>query len=104
MTANSEPLEVRDNPAAQRFEVQLDQHLAIAEYRRSPGVITFIHTEVPAAFRGRGVAGLLVEAALDQAAARGDEVVPLCSFVAAYIAQRPRYQTLVPARYQHLLR
>ena len=103
MPATDEGLEIRDDPEAQRFEARLGEYLAVAAYRRAPGVVEFTHTEVPPAIRGRGVAGRLVRAALDQARERGDAVVPLCSYVAWYIGQHPQYRELVPPRHRHLL-
>ncbi|AGP30420.1 hypothetical protein A606_03855 [Corynebacterium terpenotabidum Y-11] len=47
----------------------------------------FHHTFVGEDFGGRGLAGLLVAAALDDARAAGREVVPMCSFVARWIAK-----------------
>lgn len=94
---------IRDNPDAQRFEAQLGEHLAKAEYRRSPGVITFTHTEVPAELQGHGVANKLIQAALDQSRAEGLAVIPLCPFVAAFIRRHPAYRDLVPERYRRLV-
>ena len=48
--------EVRDNPAAHRFELVVDRHLAFSEYTLEGDVITFTHTLVPPAIEGRGVA------------------------------------------------
>ena len=41
------PATVRDNPDRHRYELEVDGHVAFAEYRLAAGVITFIHTEVP---------------------------------------------------------
>ncbi|NVO17110.1 MAG: N-acetyltransferase [Rhodoplanes sp.] len=80
---------VRDNPALSRFELGTGDDLAVAAYRMSGDTITFTHTEVPPALRGGGLASRLVRGALDQARARGLRIVPLCSFVAAYVARHP---------------
>jgi hypothetical protein len=45
---------VRDNAALKRFELDIDGHQAVAYYRLTPEVITFIHTEVPPALSGQG--------------------------------------------------
>jgi len=48
--------EVRNKAELNRFELEVEGHLAVAYYRPSPGVITFTHTEVPSELGGRGVA------------------------------------------------
>lgn len=87
---------VRDNSALSRFELGTGDDLAVAAYRMSGDTITFTHTEVPPALRGSGIASRLVCGALDSARARGLRIVPLCSFVAGYVARHPEYRE--PAR------
>ena len=67
MTAN----QVRDNPSRQRFELEIDGHTAVAHYALDSGVITFMHTEVPAELGGRGIGSQLARGALEQARSRG---------------------------------
>jgi len=86
---------VRNNAAQNRYELEVDGHLAIAEYRLRPGRISFTHTEVPDALEGRGIGSKLVRAALDDARARGLKVVPLCPFVKRYIDKHPDYRDLL---------
>lgn len=54
-----------------------------------------IHTEVPEALEGRGIAGRIVRFALDDVRARGLKAVPRCPYVAGYISRHPEYQDLV---------
>ncbi|HVY56248.1 MAG TPA: GNAT family N-acetyltransferase [Xanthobacteraceae bacterium] len=86
---------VRDNPILRRFELDADGHTAVAYYQRSPGVITFTHTEVPPELSGRGIGSALARGALDAVRAEGLKVVPKCPFISAYIAKHPEYQDLV---------
>jgi predicted GNAT family acetyltransferase len=44
---------------------------------------------------GKGIASRLVKGALDDARRQGLKVVPLCSFVAAYIDRHPEEQDLL---------
>lgn len=87
--------EVKDNPEKHQFELIVDGHIALAAYRLKPGVITFTHTEVPAALGGRGIGSLLAKGALDQVRQRGLKVVPLCPFIKAYIEKHADYQDLL---------
>lgn len=86
---------VRDNPAAQRFELEVDGHLAVIEYQPMPGGLVFVHTGVPEALGGRGVGGRLVKAALRQVRARGLKVRPDCPFVRAWLERHPDFADLV---------
>jgi uncharacterized protein len=86
---------VTDNPAEQRFELRVGDHVAVVSYRLAPGVITFTHAEVPAALSGQGVGSSLARGALEQARARGLKVVPQCPFIAAFIAKNADFADLV---------
>lgn len=94
-TKGGREVEVVDNSAAGRFEARVDGQLAYTAYHRSPGTITFTHTEVPPALEGHGIGAALARAALEHARAEGLRVVPLCPFIAAYIRRHPEYQSLV---------
>jgi len=96
-------LNIENNQGAQRWEAHVDQHLAVAEYRRRGDTIFFIHTEVPRELEGEGVASKLVKTALDDARAQHLAVVPFCPFVAGYIRRHPDYKALVPPDYRDLV-
>ena len=87
--------EVRDNPAASRFEMASGDAVAFVEYRRAGDRIVLTHTEVPAALSGQGVGSKLVRGALDAVRAEGLRVVPRCEFVAAYIERHPEHRDLL---------
>ncbi|WP_163510814.1 GNAT family N-acetyltransferase [Fodinicola acaciae] len=90
-------MDVTDNPGKHRFEVKDgDQVAGFAAYTTGPGRITFTHTEVDPAHKGKGVGGQLVRAALDTARERGLAVLPECPFVRGWIAKHPDYVDLVP--------
>lgn len=86
---------VTHNPGASRFEAQLDGHLAECVYRREGDVLVLLHTEVPEALQGMGLAGRLVTAALDWARADGLRVRPRCSYAATYMRRHPETQDLL---------
>jgi predicted GNAT family acetyltransferase len=83
------------NESAQRFELNLNAHLAVLTYRMSNGTILFDHTEVPPEIEGRGVASKLTQAALEFARSKNLRVVPLCWFVATYIDKHAEHQDLL---------
>jgi uncharacterized protein len=90
--------DVVDVGARNRYELRLDGTTAgFAEYHRRGASISFTHTLVEDAYAGKGLAGRLARAALDDARARGVAVLPFCPFVRGWIAKHPDYVDLVPA-------
>ena len=88
---------VTENPAEQRFEIQLGDALAgFTVYRRKPGLIAFVHTEIDPAYEGRGLGSVLIAAALEASRAEGLAVLPFCPFVDAYIKRHREWVDLVP--------
>jgi hypothetical protein len=88
---------VTDVPDRGRFEIEVDGAvLGFAQYRRRPGVIVFIHTEIDPAHKGEGLGTMLVTAALDTARAEGLAVLPSCPFVRDFIDGHHEYLDLVP--------
>ena len=86
---------IHDNIAASRFEMIVDRHAAVATYSISGNTITFIHTVVPEALRGRGIARELVEFALAAARERGLKVVPQCEVFHAYMRKHAQTRDLL---------
>ena len=82
-------MDVRDDRERHRYEAQVAGGTAFAAYRLEGGRIIFTHTEVPEASQGQGVGEELVRHAVEDARARGLEIVPLCPFVAEWIAKHP---------------
>lgn len=85
---------VHDNVELDRFELDLEDGTALAYYRLTPQIITFVHTEVPPALRHQGIGSELIRGALEWARARGLKVVAECSFVAAFIDRHPEFADL----------
>ena len=74
------------NETESRYEITSDGALAgFAEIQRRPGRILFTHTEVDPTFQGQGLAAKLAAAALADASASGDTIVPHCSYIARYL-------------------
>jgi predicted GNAT family acetyltransferase len=85
---------IAHDPAGHRFSTVVDGIEAHLAYRLRGGVMTIVHTGVPEAIGGRGIAGALVKAALDHARAEGLKVNPACSYSAAWMERHPDYQAL----------
>ncbi len=82
-------LTVTRNDAAGRYEIHVGDVLGgFTEFQVAPnGEVIFPHTEVDPAFRGRGLASTLIAGAMEDAARRGERVVPLCPFVQRYLKE-----------------
>ena len=97
MTERFEKLEVRHNLAAGRFEVQIENQIAVLNYNQRGDVIVFTHTGVPAELEGRGIGSQLVHSGLEYAREKALKVEPFCWFVAGYIERHPEYRSLLKA-------
>ena len=86
---------VRNNTALNRFELDAGGHTAVAYYRLSPGVITFVHTEVPQALAGQGIGSALARGALEIVRTLGLKVVAQCEFIAAFMGKHPEFNDLL---------
>jgi uncharacterized protein len=87
--------DIIDNKAHQRFELEVEGHVAKTFYKLENGVITFIHTEVPPELGGKGIGSRLIKGALDQVRASGLKVIAECPFVEAYIEKHVEYADLL---------
>ena len=86
---------VRDNKAQNRFELDVEGMVAIANYRLTPSAVIITHTETPRSLRGRGVASELVQGALQLIRADGLKVIAGCGFVVDYLQKHPEFADLV---------
>lgn len=96
-SASSVPIEVRNNVSESRFEATVEGHLSVVDYVRQGETLVLPHTFVPTTLRGRGIAEKLVRAALDYARAEKLNVVPSCSYVAAFVQRHPEFKSLLQA-------
>ena len=95
----TEPLpiepDIRHQPAEGRFSTSVAGHEAELLYELRDGVVRIVHTGVPQAIGGRGVAGALVRKALDFARSQGYKVRPDCAYAAQYFQRHPELGTLL---------
>lgn len=87
------PIEL-DVPSG-RLEANLGGQVAFIALHVHGSVLALIHTEVPIALRGKGVADGLARAALEYARTHGMTVKPFCPFVAGHIRRHPEFLDLV---------
>jgi len=89
---------IQHNKQAQRFEVNLAGHIGYMSYVLNDESIEYNHTIVPKALGGKGIGSELVKYGLAYARVNHLQVIPTCSFVAAYIDKYPVFQDLLAAQ------
>ena len=91
----NEPI-LRKNETDHRYELFIDGHLAaFAEYLHRGPVIELPHTVTEPDFRGQGLAGKVVDFALNDISSAGKKVRPTCPFVAKRMAGKPEFTALL---------
>lgn len=86
--------EIRHDRDRERFVVGEGGREAFVEYAREGLILAINHTEVPPEMGGRGIAGKLVEAALQYARQEGLKVLPRCSYADAYMRRHAEHGDL----------
>ncbi|TQI72334.1 hypothetical protein FHT98_0034 [Bosea sp. AK1] len=88
---------VVDRPAANRFVMSFPGGEAFAVYRKLDDYLVISHTEVPAAFRRRGIGERLIDGVFRLARERGQRIVPACSFVADWVHRHSDFHDVLAA-------
>jgi NAD+ kinase len=87
---------VVDNFEASRYEVLVSGEVAgYVDYRRTPGHVEFLHTEVEQGYEGRGLAGRLATSALEDVRSRSATISLTCPFMTTYVQQHTEYADLL---------
>ena len=84
-----ETSDVIDEPGKHRFRYTEDGIDAQLVYRAHADRLILVHTQVPDALGGRGIAGQLVRAAVDRARASGETVLPWCPYARKWLHDHP---------------
>jgi predicted GNAT family acetyltransferase len=94
MKVDLETLDVTHNQANDRFETWIEGQLSKLDYIQDGKNFVITHVGVYPEHRGQGVAGKIVETALQYASENALRVIPMCSYAAAYIRRNPRHMEL----------
>ena len=85
----------RDNEERNRFELDVGGNIAFVAYRKSPGAITLVHTEVPPELGGQGIGSKLARATLDAVRAQERQLTVACEFIQSFMSKHPEYNDLL---------
>jgi predicted GNAT family acetyltransferase len=92
-------MDVVNNEKEQQFEILLDGEKASLTYRFYKKDMAFMHTTVPEAMAGKGIASALAVAAFDYAKQHKKPVMVYCPFVAKFITKHPEYKQQLDPEY-----
>lgn len=87
--------DVQHDRVDRHFVIHVEGHRAELAYRLRPGGLAILHTRVPQAVGGRGIAATLVTAAVDFARERGYKVAAECSYAETWMCSHPEQQDLL---------
>lgn len=88
-------MEITKNEKARRFEAITDRGTAFLRYHMEGEKMHLLYVEVPSEARGHGIAAELTKWVLEYAKEQNFKVVPVCSYVMAYLQSHPEYEPLV---------
>lgn len=87
--------EVNDNTDRKRFELEVDGHIAFANYRIDGDYLYINYVEAPEILRGTGAAGKLMEGMMQIARERNYRITPICSYAVSWLRRHQEYQDLL---------
>jgi len=87
--------ELVHNETECQYEYHIEGHLACVIYKEENGILHLTHTLVPKELGGRGIAGELVKAVMDDIEKRKLKMKPGCSYIVAYVEKHPECRKLL---------
>jgi len=90
-----EHIPLQNNEALHQFELIIDGRKSFINYKQKGIKVYLIHTQVPPELEGQGIAGALVEKTLGYLQRHELKLIPLCSFVVAYLERNPQWKSLL---------
>ncbi|WP_417232570.1 GNAT family N-acetyltransferase [Brevundimonas sp.] len=92
--------DIRDNADAHRYELPIDDQMAIVVYNLSPPNLMITETLVPRALEGRGIASRMARHVVADARARQLLILPVCPFFAAFFQKHPENVDVLHPQYR----
>ncbi|MCE4604429.1 MAG: N-acetyltransferase [Aeropyrum sp.] len=79
-----------------------DGSKAFLRYRIEDGKLLLVETYTPPQHRGKGIARLMVEKALEVAREKGLQIVPICSYSVYYFIKNPDKRGILAEPYRSM--
>jgi predicted GNAT family acetyltransferase len=87
--------ELINNESIHNFEWFVEGQRAFIDYSRGGNTVSLLHTEVPKALEGKGIAAALVEKTFRYMERKHLTLVPLCPYVKHYLEKKPEWIRLI---------
>ena len=87
--------EIKQDMKKNRFVSFVEGYEAVVEYTLKDNIIDIYRTYTPTELRGKGIAGRLVNFALEHTKENNLKVIPTCSYVKGYIERHENYKELL---------
>jgi len=92
---NYQDMGLTNNEAIHNFELIVDGQRSFIDYKKRDSKIYLVHTEVPQELQGKGVAEAMVEKTFNYIEGHGLKLVPLCSYIQAFLKRHPEWNRLL---------
>ena len=95
--------DIRNNIEEKRYELPVDDQVAVVTYTLTPPNLMITETLVPESLEGRGLASRLAKHVIADAKAHGLSILPVCPFFSAYLQKHPEEADTVHPTYRGIL-
>ena len=85
---------MKNNTSQNRFELEIDGHIAFATYSMNGNVATIPHVFAPVELRGTGAAGKLMQGIMDYAKANNLKINPVCPYAISWMNKHKEFDGL----------
>lgn len=88
-------IEVQHDKKNERFVAEIEGYEAYLSYNVFDDIIDLTYAYTPPEIRGKGIAKIVVEYALNYAKTNNLKVIPTCSYVQAIVERNDNYKNLL---------
>ncbi len=86
---------MKDNQLQSRFELEVENEIAYADYRKDGNLLHIKYVYAPPALRGTGAAGKLMKEIMETARTKNMKVNPVCGYAASWIQRHKEFHDLL---------
>ncbi len=86
---------MKNNSSLSRYEMEIDGHVAYANYRIDGEIINIDYVFAPEELRGSGAAGKLMEEIARMARDKKMKILPICGYASVWLRRSKEYRDLV---------